>query len=300
VIHLGVEKNMGYRMLKMYDLVSRGEPLKKGLLMEQFGVTAKTFQRDLEDLRGYIAETGGGEIKYSKANNEYCLERSDGAVLSQQEMLGLCKILIESRAFNKAEFGSLIQKLLLQLPGNSRKAVEDIIRNERHYYMALQHGKPLLNSIWDLSGLINQQQIISICYMRHDGTERTHNVKPVGIMFSEFYFYLITYIDGKDRPTVFRIDRIKSYAPIGERFSVPYGERFSEAEFRKRVQFMFAGDLRRVRFIYKGALEAVLDKLPTSEVIGKSDDGFPVLTAEVFGTGIDVWIRAQGKLLEVL
>jgi len=151
---MGVEKNMGYRMLKMYDLVSRGEPLKKSFLMEQFGVTAKTFQRDLEDLRGYIAETGGGAIKYSKADDAYYLMKNDGAVLSQQEMLSLCKILIESRAFNKAEFESLIQKLLLQLPGNSRKAVEDLIRNERHYYMALQHGKPLLHSMWELSGFI--------------------------------------------------------------------------------------------------------------------------------------------------
>ena len=297
---MSVEKNMGYRMLKMYDLLSRGEPLKKGLLIEQFGVTAKTFQRDLEDLREYIAETGGGEIKYNKADNAYTLMRSDSAILSQQEMLGLCKILIESRAFNKAEFETLIQKLLLQLPESNRRAVEDLIRNERHYYMALQHGKPLLALIWALSGFIKQQQMLSICYTRHDGTQRTHSVKPVGIMFSEFYFYLITYIDGKDGPTVFRIDRIQSYAPTGERFSVPYSERFSEAEFRKRVQFMFAGDLRRVRFVYKGALEAVLDKLPTSQVIGKSDDGFPIVTAEVFGTGIDVWIRAQGELIEVL
>ncbi|MDR1464864.1 MAG: WYL domain-containing protein [Oscillospiraceae bacterium] len=127
-----------------------------------------------------------------------------------------------------------------------------------------------------------------------------HRVKPVGIMFSEFYFYLITYMDGKDNPTVFRIDRIKSYASTDEHFHVPYARRFSEAEFRKRVQFMFAGDLRRVKFVYRGALEAALDRLPTAEVVGKSDDGFPIVTAEVFGTGIDIWLRAQGKLAEVL
>lgn len=297
---MGVEKNMGYRMLKMYDLVSRGEPLRKNLLMERFGVTAKTFQRDLEDLRAYISETGGGEIKYDKANNEYRLMKSGGAFLSPQEVLGLCKILIESRAFNQDEFEALIQKLLLQLPEQSRKAVEELIRNEHHYYIALQHGKPLLQLIWELSGFIKQQIIISITYTRHDGTERTHSVKPVGIMFSEFYFYLITFIDGKDGPTVFRIDRIKSYASNDERFFVPYAERFSEAEFRKRVQFMFAGDLRHVKFVYRGSLEAVLDRLPTSKVIGKSEDGFPVVTAEVFGTGLDAWLRAQGELVEVL
>ena len=44
----------------------------------------------------------------------------------------------------------------------------------------------------------------------------------------------------------------------------------------------------------------VLDKLPISQVVGKSDDGFPIVAAEVFGKGIDAWIRAQGNLVEVL
>lgn len=87
---MAVENNMGYRLLRMYDVIMRGEPLQKRLLMEQFGVTAKTFQRDLEELRGYIADIGGGEIRYNKAKNAYFLVKSDSAFLSQQEVLGLC------------------------------------------------------------------------------------------------------------------------------------------------------------------------------------------------------------------
>lgn len=42
----------------------------------------------------------------------------------------------------------------------------------------------------------------------------------------------------------------------------------------------------------------MLNKFSTVEIVGKLDDGFPILSAEVFGTGIDVMLRAQGKLVE--
>lgn len=47
-----------------------------------------------------------------------------------------------------------------------------------------------------------------------------------------------------------------------------------EMEFRKRIQFMQGGKLRRIKFKYKGkSLEAVLDKLPTAEILREEEDG---------------------------
>ena len=72
-------------------------------------------------------------------------------------------------------------------------------------------------------------------------------VKPVGLMFSEFYFYMTAFIERLDvgeedkdtlYPAIYRIDRIKGYRVLDEHFSVPYKDRFQEGEFRKRVQFM--------------------------------------------------------------
>ena len=39
--------------------------------------------------------------------------------------------------------------------------------------------------------------------------------------------------------------------------------------------------------------------MPTAEIIEKNDKGF-LITAEVFGSGIDMWIRSQGDLVEVV
>lgn len=63
---------------------------------------------------------------------------------------------------------------------------------------------------------------------------------------------------------------------------------------------MTGGKLRRIKFLYKGVNpEAVLDRLPTAKIIEKTDDGF-VITAEVFGNGVYMWIRSQGNLIEIL
>ena len=85
-----------------------------------------------------------------------------------------------------------------------------------------------------------------------------------------------------------------------EKFKIPYSSRFEEGEFRKRIQFMFGGKLQKVKFKYRGSsIEAVLDRLPTAKILEETD-GVYTISAEVFGKGIDMWIRSQGDVVEVI
>ena len=69
-------------------------------------------------------------------------------------------------------------------------------------------------------------------------------------------------------------------------------------EFRKRVQFMYGGRLEHIRFRYTGpSLEAVLDRLPTAQVLSQAETGW-LISAEVFGKGIEMWLRSQGEWVE--
>ena len=136
-------------------------------------------------------------------------------------------------------------------------------------------------------------------------------MKPVGIMFSEFYFYMTAYIEGMEKekvsqnpadqtPTIYRLDRIEKIRVLPEHFSVPYAERFEEGEFRKRIQFMYGGRLQKVKFRYYGNdPDSILDRIPTGKIISRDEDGITI-SAEVFGTGIDMWLRSQGELVERL
>ena len=127
-------------------------------------------------------------------------------------------------------------------------------------------------------------------------------------MFSEFYFYMTAYIENTEKkkdssrsgdtfpsPTIYRIDRLEKLSILQEHFQVPYRDRFEEGEFRKRIQFMYGGKLRTLRLkCTRQSLEAVLDRLPTAEVVKEIEDGEFVVQAEVFGDGVDMWLKGQG------
>lgn len=53
----------------------------------------------------------------------------------------------------------------------------------------------------------------------------------------------------------------------------------------------------RIKFKYTGpSIEAVLDRLPTAKIVKKADDGY-IMEAEVFGKGIEMWMRSQGEYI---
>ena len=156
---------------------------------------------------------------------------------------------------------------------------------------------------YNLLEIIYQRQSIS-------GSPVKRCIQPVVILFSEYYFYLHAYIVEKNEqgkyiqkysyPAIFRTDRIKSYREVDEKFKIPYASRFEEGEFRKRIQFMYTGELVKLQFKYTGeSLEAVLDRLPTAKVIG-GDEAGSVIEAEVYGKGILMWLLSQGTMAEVL
>jgi len=53
-----------------------------------------------------------------------------------------------------------------------------------------------------------------------------------------------------------------------------------------------------VKFRYSGAdIDAVLDRLPTAQVLAEKE-GVYIVSAEVFGSGIEMWMRSQGDYIQ--
>jgi hypothetical protein len=101
-------------------------------------------------------------------------------------------------------------------------------------------------------------------------------------------------------PTIYRIDRIQNYKTLDRHFAQRYTDRFQEGEMRKRIQFMYGGELQTIRFEYTGpSLESVLDRLPTAKVLQVTEKGW-IVEAEVFGTGIQMWVRSQGDYIKII
>ncbi len=300
------------RILNIYNRLSEGEVINKAKEANRFEVNEKSIQRDLEDIRAYIANDPkiDKELTYDRLKKGYVLVQKNNIRLTNSEILAVCKILLESRSLVKEEMYPIIDKLLLSsIPYDNYKKVADLIRNEKFHYLEPHHGKKFVDTMWDIGSAVNEHRLMRIRYQKLKEPDKVKRlIQPVGIMFSEYYFYLCAYICQSESnpdvpkrpfPTTYRLDRIADYEILQEHFRVPYAERFQEGEFRKRIQFMFGGELRTIKFLYKGlSLEAVLDRLPTAEVIGHDERGW-LIKAEVYGDGIDMWLRSQGVLIEV-
>lgn len=296
------------RILKIYSQLANGDILRKKELAQRFHVTERSIQRDMEALRCFFAEEGlQQDIIYDRAARGYRLEGPSRALLNNSEILAVCKILLESRSMRKDEMLPILDKLIACcVPEKSKKAITELLANEKHHYVGPHHKQRLLPGLWEISQAVQNHQMMEIEYERLKEPRLVRRrVKPVGIMFSEYYFYLTAFLEDKDTfenpddlfPTIYRIDRIRNVQLLDEHFKVPYKDRFQEGEFRKRVQFMYGGKLERIRFHYTGpSIEAVLDRLPTAEIVERDETGWTV-KAEVFGRGIEMWLRSQGSYI---
>ena len=249
-------------------------------------------------------EENGAEIKYSKSKKGYYLEENSENSFTNEELLAISKIILESRAFNKNETQTLINKLINHSSGNDRETIKGLINSEKSNYIPLQHGQNLLTVIWNLAQHIKNQELIHINYTTKDKQGKNYNIKPLSVMFSEYYFYLIAYIENKEEyPAIFRIDRITEIENTGKKFKIlNYSEKFKDGEFRKYIHFMHSGPFTRIEFKYRGYIEYVLDKFPTAEILDKKivkennwETTVYTVKIEVYGSfGAEMWLRSQG------
>lgn len=308
--------NKTERTLSIYSMLMNGYTVNKSNLALKFNVNERSIQRDIDDIRNFLEmETGNSgvinSVIYDYFEKGYRLETIYKMKLSNPEILAICKILLDSRAFTKKEMKGILDKLIeCCVPESNQKLVSELVRNEEFHYIEPRHKTVFLKELWDIGQAIHNCQYIEIQYKGIQGTTvKSRKLKPLALMFSEYYFYLTAFIDDKDIagtfdvindsfPTIYRIDRIRGLKMLDEHFYIPYSSRFEEGEFRKRIQFMYGGKLQKIKFKYTGySVEAVLDRLPTAKIISENNGEY-VISAEVFGKGIDMWLRSQGDAVQ--
>ncbi|WP_242839407.1 helix-turn-helix transcriptional regulator [Oribacterium sp. P6A1] len=311
-------KTKNFRSINIYVRLCEGKVICKSDEASRFGVDERSIQRDIDDIRAYLDEQSiesgdSRKVIYDRIKKGFVMVGQERSMMTNSEILAISKILLESRAFTKKELGIIIDKLLTScVPIKNMKIVSDLIANEKYHYVELKHKEYINNKLWNIGYSIHDQNLVSIKYSRANNSNESVNriIEPLAILFSEYYFYLNAYIvkndmDGKykhkyDYPAVFRIDRIKEYTPLKEKFSFPYADRFEEGEFRKRVQFMYPGELQRMSIKYFGDNpEPILDRLPTARIVKKYEHEC-VIDAEVYGKGIIMWLLSQGNNIEVI
>ena len=203
------------RVLSIYSRLLQGKVIYKEEESLKYDVAQRTIQRDIADIQCFLQNQSNERaeiqtITFDRKTGGYRLETKIKNDLEPEELLSVCKILLESRALVKDEMFPVIYKLLGRYDEEEQHFVKECIRNELYHYVELNHHKKLLNNIWVLERSIKEKRYLEIRYRKmKDREEVIRKIKPVGVMFSEFYFYLTAYIERDVRELSDAIDSFK-------------------------------------------------------------------------------------------
>lgn len=287
------------RQLTIYQTLLTGAPVTKKDLVERFDVDERSIQRDISNIRNFIAEENLElELEYRRSTKAYQLVGKT-QTFGKAHVLALVKILLASRAFNKDETEQLIALLLARLEPGEQRELNWIIKNEQSNYLPLTSATELLKPLWDFSLYIVRSQAVDITYTKQRGEKVTRTIVPKAIIFSDYYFYVVSYNPKYDNDLFYRLDRIKEWHPSDEKIKVEHKDRYEDGKLRKKIQYMTPGDQKKIRFEFTGILEAALDRFPMSKVIenyGKK----ALLEVETIDQGAKMWLLSQGKRVKIV
>ena len=316
------------RILEVYTRLLSGQTIDKAEAIQHYEINERTLRRDINKINSQLSRSGRAEVRYSRKTGLYRLEEipTEG-LLSNQEVLAMGKVLLESRAFSKGQAKRMIDILISQTAVDGMQAyVKSLLHRDLQAYKPLQfykekelelklanygkaepsdpktqeiQDKALFDHLWVLAKAVNENRYVRLTYRNRKGAKHIYTeALPLSIMFSDFYFYIHLHIEddtGQSKLNL-RIDRIQSIVPLDKQ-SRNRGQAFDEGYYRDRTVKMYTGPLREIVFDFKGdSVEFILDKFPTakSQELG---EGIWRIRLETFGQGIDGWLIGMGDAI---
>ena len=180
------------RVLGLYSQLLAGQTVQKAAAAQKYGVNERSIQRDIEDIRDFCHDgmaLGSGtpcDIVYDHVDKGYRLEGGEVEKLSNSEVLALCKILLDSRAFVKTEMEEMLHKVIACcVPASNQALIAKLINNEAFHYVEPRHRTSFLDTMWHLGEAIQQHRYVDIAYGRmKDRKIVQRRLKPLALLFS--------------------------------------------------------------------------------------------------------------------
>ena len=306
------------RVLEIYQQFVAGKIVSKRDLAERYGVNDRSIQRDIDTIRDFLSEQATQKgviqtIEYDTKEKGFKLVTQDISGLSPGEMLAACKILVESRAFSKDQLDSLLGRMLsLCVSPKEKEQIEGYVANEVFNYLDPAHLSIDPETLWKIEAAIQGRNVLEVSYRKLKGGETVvRKIDPVGLLFSEYYFYLMGVIEDEDtkahfevtndpHPTIYRIDRIENLKVLAEQFPVSYQSRFQEGEYKNISHYMSGGPVSTIKFkCGEKTIEAALDRFPKAKIVEQSEGGY-LVSADAFVRGFVTWAMSQGDKVQII
>lgn len=178
-----LQETIAYRLTEILRRLNEGEKLDPQALVEEFGVTQRTIQRDLNDRFAFLE-----------------LEKKDGVYAINRMRLGTLNFKDVQRFASLAGLQGLHPLLSTDfLKSLLENRLQSALLIRGHNYEDLQGKEPLFNQ---LKHAIEEHRIISYQYTKTDGPKMVQAVQPYKLVNQDGVWYLAATDAG----------RLKSYA----------------------------------------------------------------------------------------
>jgi len=292
-----MDRNMDF-MVRMLN----GEKLTTEQIEEESGRSAKTASRDMAAI-GSIVHDLPGCVFYQKiigkANKQFWITKE---ALPFDEALALLKILIGTRSLNKEEMLRVKDHLLSFLPDKKREPINKLVASTVASYTPVFSKQELLPKIAEFATYIQNRTPITFVYSSttQNGVHKDNGL-PVGLTFSDFYFYVVLYKPAQGRTFFYRLDRFSEVKlDTSKPTTVPRSKKIDEGESVNKTYLLNDGGEITYEFKYWNYPQTALDRLPGSKITHQNDDGSVTIKGSGFAQGMVLWILSQGSRIQVL
>lgn len=204
------------RILKLYtDLIS-GETVSKRDAAAKYEVTARTVQRDIDDIRSFLdgeAAKGNrrGSIIHNKKLGGYVMKHDSDSRLTDGEIFALCKLLLKSDIICRNELAKIMEKLLENCASRENKsAIREIVTANIDDFGKSDYDCFIVEKLWDFSRAVKEKRYASIKYLK-DGSAFSKRIKPMEILVDDSVIFVIDNGNGISKTDMYRLDCIYEY-----------------------------------------------------------------------------------------
>ena len=297
------------KLLKLWDILceetDEEHPMSTTTIMKRLNdygisVTRKTLYGDIE-----LLNSCGYEVlcNRSKVNEYYVIDRK----FDMPELHIILDALQAAAFIPRKKTQELVDKVAA-LGGN--KSGDLLKRNIVAFNITKNINDSIFYSVNEIVTAIQAQKKVIFLYFDYDYLhERVYRkdghhyvVSPLATVYSDDYYYLITYDNRHNKITHYRIDRMDKVEMVDDPCDpIPEDFLFSIAKHKRSVFNMYVGEEVTVRFsVRKDLLGVIFDKFGDIPFIAGDEDCY------LFSANVQVsptfigWCCSFGRKLKVL
>lgn len=199
-----------YRLVKILNYLDSGRKVSTRDLAEEFNVTVRTIQRDIELLciAGFPIVSDGGRHSFMSG---FSLKKM---MLTEED----------------ASLLSLLYEIVENLGENFKKSFQNLLRKtfqcreSTPFYIKLPQGIKLTPDFPHLEKLekaIEDSRKVKITYLTREQKTKEYILKPFKIIFYEGFWYLLSQKEEEKQLFKFRLERIKDVVLLSDYFEMP-------------------------------------------------------------------------------